>query len=467
VRNDNRKAHKKSKDAQRDALLALPGVRLAHNHNGNGWARGVKHAMQSMHRGQNWGLYVLSCNRPKLACQHPKCVQLAQPTPDKGTTHCVQHGGGPRCEASGAHVLDPPPPHASYKFSSAVACNGTPRPEWVGKPACLSCLKQLDPSNVAVKVLARKEDLTVAAIDQGLYDAGYPEIAAVTSSILTHDCAEGPSRRRKDLAVAFCRRLLGDFEQDEGQHKDRALSCERRKLAGHMIDAGASGLTHDESKLWDETLPDDIALEEMLETPADTAAMRALRRKRAAVITRLVREVNARKFASSHGDADAIVPKLHTIRFNCDDYIANDGYKAGSLFKVTEVTNKDVPFVVDTTDAFAPAIKAVVKRIIELWHLCKDEAWIDAHRELEVEYWRYDGCGRDGRDPDMAVARAHAARRVDKHGDEVDAEGTAVPMDPKAAARLAAIKRAANKRKREQTQSTSPSEASCSTDPTG
>ena len=40
----------------------------------------------------------------------------------------------------------------------------------------------------------------------------------------------------------------------------------------------------------------------------------------------------------------------------------------------------------------------------------------------------------------------HAARRVDKDGNEIDAEGTVVPMDPKVVARLDAYKRASKKR---------------------
>ena len=52
----------------------------------------------------------------------------------------------------------------------------------------------------------------------------------------------------------------------------------------------------------------------------------------------------------------------------------------------------------------------------------KDDDWFNSLKTWSVEYLRYDGCARDGSDPDGAVAKAHAARKVGDTDAAVEAE---------------------------------------------
>lgn len=361
------------------------------------------------------GVFVLSGKFPKRACDIVNCFNIALKSQDdkKYATRCIAHGGGLRCFDSGVHAHDGRAPLARYIFSDNVQVNGYARPELVGKPACMTCLKMLDPTNVRVRIAARKEDILLAAIAQSLYEKGYGQLVAVTSGIAVHDCPEGPSRRRKDLALNMRSTFLCDFENDENQHFDRPISCERRKLAGHLIDRGAVGMTHEEGKLWSDDLPDDIELENRIGTKGDTIEMRDLRTKRAAVIVRLERELRLKRYKRARGDDEGIVPRLHVIRFNCDDFVDDDGIKRGGLFKVSKITD-DKPFKIDTTKAFQPAVDLIAMRIIEIYNNALDDDWVAKQPELVIEYWRYDGCRRDGYDAHGRVAASQAARRADE-----------------------------------------------------
>ena len=131
---------------------------------------------------------------------------------------CISHGGGYRCE-TGAHAEDIPP-RAKYKLSENAVSYGAdgashPRPEWAGKKCCLTCLKHLDPSNVAVKVYIRKEHLVVSQIASEFIRRGHGDLVNATSGIMTNDCPSGPSMRRSDLDIDLGPGLLCTFENDE------------------------------------------------------------------------------------------------------------------------------------------------------------------------------------------------------------------------------------------------------------
>ena len=63
------------------------------------------------------------------------------------------------------------------------------------------------------------------------------------------------------------------------------------------------------------------------------------------------------------------------------------------------------------TKAFAAAVSRLVDHILEICRSEKDDDWFAKQREMEVEYFRYDGCDRRGCDVGGAVARGHAMKR--------------------------------------------------------
>ena len=368
-------------------------------------------------------------------CQHPDgCSKSAV----DATNLCKAHGGGKRC-ATGVHLEDVPP-HARYTLSESAVSYGADgkayaRPEWVGTRCCMECLKQLDPDNTSVKIYIRKEHLVVSEIASELFRRGLGHLVRRATGIITHDCVTGSSQRRADLDIDVGPRLFLEFENDEFQHVDRQLSCERRKLAAHLVDKGVVGLTKAEAALWDPPHPDDLDLEKLKGTSGDTPAMQQLRRDRAAATTRLMREYAAKRReaikgqGSSSSDAASSVvisPKLHCLRFNCDNYVTADGARIGGLFATTGVQSQKYALKLQPTKAFAGAIHRLVDRILELRELAEDDAWIEAHPEWDTEYMRYDGCNRRGYDPEGVVAMAHAARRVE---DEEGGNGMVMDTD--------------------------------------
>ena len=60
------------------------------------------------------------------------------------------------------------------------------------------------------------------------------------------------------------------------------ISCEDRKLAGHLVDLGAVAYTKEEGALWADGTLDDLALARLEETAEDTKETRDLRKRRAA-----------------------------------------------------------------------------------------------------------------------------------------------------------------------------------------
>ena len=140
-------------------------------------------------------------------------------------------------------------------------------------------------------------------------------------------------------------------------------------------------------------------------------------------------------------EGEVLAPKLHVLRINPDAFVADDGTKVGALFYTTGDKAKDAQLRLRPTKAFKAAIKRLVDRLIALCDAQADDAWFAARPELTVEYFRYDGCARDGTDPNGAVAAAHAARKADAADD-------AAPPPAAAAARKAALKAAAVSRKR-------------------
>ena len=371
-----------------------------------------------------------SCGGRPSCCTAPEggalCLQVAVPNETFGRTRCIRHGGGPRCEASGVHALDDLKPHAKYTFSEAVSTRigGTthPKPEWVGKPACMLCLKRLDPTNIGVKVQIDREELVMAGIAEECCSRGRADLVSKEDGMV-HDCATGTSRRRADLRLLpNCGRLVLLMENDEGQHKDRSTSCEHAKLAGHLVDAGLPGYTKTEDALWDDALPSDAALEALEETADDTPTMARLRANRKAATARVLKSVNR---ATKHRSCDASTAheiKLLCVRFNCDGFVAADGTKIGGLFTDSDVTDDSQALTRKPTELFAPAIRRLVDRLVAIEALEKDDDWFNSLKTWNVEYLRYDGCARDGSDPDGAVAKAHAARKVGDTDAAVEAE---------------------------------------------
>ena len=330
-------------------------------------------------------------------CTHAGC--------DKGaigaTGFCVTHGGGKRC-STGVHLENPP--HANFKMSSNAslrvdAVGTVPKPELEGVPCCLECLKRMDPTNIAVKVHIRKEIIVLSAIAQGLASEGKHQgidLAHTLAAAATHDCTLGPSRRRPDLHIPLARGIHLVFENDENAHQDRTTSCENAKLGGTLIDLGAvGGFTKDESEVMDFPEADLDVLDEL-----DPAARRLLLDRRDA-IARVLRD-------HRHRHVPDHAPKLHVLRFNCDEYTdAVSGKRHAGLFRHTGtsmVTGKKRPrggvgadedenatwLEYKPAAGFATAVEMVVARIVELAKLAAGDAdWVDAHKTLEVEYMRY------------------------------------------------------------------------------
>ena len=359
--------------------------------------------------------------------------------------NCIVHGGGPRCAVEGAHLPEIDEkgyaPYAKYVLTEKCALNGFPQPELIGTRCCMGCLKRYDPTHEAVRVLVHKEHLMVAGIVEELHARGRGDLV----DQLRHDCAAGPSRRRADLALRPSPRFLIDNEIDEHQHKDRETSCERRKLAGHLADHGAPAYTDEEGKLWDPPHPSDEALEALRGTPSDTPAIERLRLARKRATQRVLRDYAAAR--RGLGDGEVLAPKLHVFRTNVDEFVASDGTKVGALFHSTGDKALDAVMRLKPTKAYAPAIRRVVDRMIALCDAHFDDAWFEARPELHVEYFRYDGCARDGTDPNGAVAAAHAA---------LDPNAAHAPP-PAATARVDAIKAAAVARKRKKANDVGPS----------
>ena len=139
------------------------------------------------------------------------------------------------------------------------------------------------------------------------------------------------------------------------------------------------------------------------------------------------------------GEGEVLAPKLHVLRANCDGFVAADGTKVGALFYSTGDKALDAAMRLKPTKAFAPAVARLADRMIALCDAQADDAWFEARPELTVEYHRYDGCARDGADPNGAVAAAHAGRDPN--------EAHAARATPSTTARVDAIKATTKKRK--------------------
>ena len=387
-------------------------------------------------------------HKPHMMCAERRQVDAARApcagastrrslAPGTPNTHCMGHGGGHRCAVEGAHLVELEEqgfaPYAKHVLSKQCVFNGFSKPEWAGTRCCMGCLRRLEPTHEAVKVHVRKEDLMVAGIVEALHARGRGDLVAK----LVHDCAAGPSRRRADLALRPSTRFLLDYENDERPaHVDRTTSCERRKLAGHMADHGAPAYTDAEGKLWDPPHPSDLELEALRGTARDTPALERLRLDRRRATQRVLRDYAVAK--RGLGEGEVLAPKLHVFRGNCDGFVAADGTKVGALFYSTGDKALDAAMRLKPTKAFAPAVARIADRLIALCDAQADDAWFEARPELTVEYHRYDGCARDGADPNGAVAAAHAGR--DPHAD-------AARATPSTTARVDAIKATTKKRK--------------------
>jgi len=367
-------------------------------------ALGTRYAVLNFHEDYKPHVVVRSGDQWTRACAVRGCTHMAIRANGTPNTHCIGHGGGPRCAVEGMHwpEIDEQgfAPWAGHVLSDECALNGVPKPEWAGTRCCMGCLQRLEPTHAAVKVHVRKEDLMVAGIAAELHARGRGDLVGK----LVHDCAAGPSRRRADLALRPSNRFLIDFENDEEQHKDRTTSCERRKLAGHLADHGAPAYTEAEGRLWDG--PSDAELEALRGTARDTPALERLRLDRKRATQRVLRDYAVARRGLSEGEV--LAPKLHVLRSNCDGFVAADGTKVGALFYSTGDKALDAAMRLKPTKAFAPAVARIADRLVALCDAQADDAWFEARPELTVEYARYDGCARDGADLNGVVAAAHA-----------------------------------------------------------
>ena len=268
----------------------------------------------------------------------------------------------------------------------------------------------------------------VAGIAEALHARGRGDLVGK----LVHDCAAGPSRRRADLALRPSTRFLLDYENDEDQH----MSTARRAASGASSRATWRTTARPRTptrraSCGTRRTRATLELEALRGTARDTPALERLRLDRRRATQRVLRDYAVAK--RGLGEGEVLAPKLHVFRGNCDGFVAADGTKVGALFYSTGDKALDAAMRLKPTKAFAPAVARIADRLIALCDAQADDAWFEARPELTVEYARYDGCARDGADPNGAVAAAHAGR--DPHAD-------AARATPSTAARLDAVKAA-------------------------
>ena len=249
-------------------------------------------------------------------CQFMGCSKSALGDKKGGKAiFCVLHGGGARCEIHYKDLSNPP--YAKYivskKASLRIDNKDVPQPEFVGKRACMDCLRHCDPINASVRRHVRKEVEMVHAIVESLCKRGFAHLIDATSNS-RHDCAIGPSMRRPDVYLDVTARLKVLIEIDENGHMERDASCEHAKLAGTLMDFGAPGFTKEEGMAMD-------VCEDSIESM--TAAKRAdIERIRARALDRVMNR------------ATSLTCKLHLLRVNPDAYIESDtGTRVEGLFK--------------------------------------------------------------------------------------------------------------------------------------
>jgi hypothetical protein len=402
-------------------------------------------------------------------CADETCKNKAQ-SPSK---FCIKHGGGHRCVTIGAHNHQEFKPYARYTISANAKSNGHAWPQWTGAKACMDCLRRVDPDNVAVKAVAFKEDVVVAAFQQRVYDLHRADpddlaldglVTAISNGSVVHDCPApgGTSRRRHDVKLDADSGLVIALEVDENQHKFKDdPQCENRKLAGHMIDLNAPFLKREASDIMDKK-PEHRTDAEL--KVLQTAVQEAMRQKRH--IQRSLAKARGASSSSSSSSSTAalmLVKKLAVVRFNCDEYVASDGQKIGALMHAVHLQDENA-FAkytpVEKDGRFRKAIERLTAVVVDLWRKATNphdaearDRWVDEQRELEIKYVRYDGCdAKTGEDVDGSVYAAMQkwAEQVEKENrkrlnDELESD----KRKAEAAAREAAeAKRAAKKQKK-------------------
>ena len=369
-------------------------------------AFGTRYAVLNFHEDYKPHVVVRSGDQWTRACAVRGCTHMAIRAPGTPNTHCIGHGGGPRCAVEGMHwpEIDEQgfAPWAGHVLSDECALNGVPKPEWAGTRCCMGCLQRLEPTHAAVKVHVRKEDLMVAGIAAELHARGRGDLVGK----LVHDCAAGPSRRRADLALRPSNRFLLDFENRrgpaQGPHDELRAAQARgpprgpRRARVHRRGGQAVGPPH----------PSDAELEALRGTARDTPALERLRLDRKRATQRVLARLRRREARARRGRGPRA--QAARLRANCDGFVAADGTKVGALFYSTGDKALDAAMRLKPTKAFAPAVARIADRLVALCDAQADDAWFEARPELTVEYVRYDGCARDGADPNGAVAAAHA-----------------------------------------------------------
>lgn len=420
-------------------------------------SRGVKYAMLTDLPNRKVVVKVLCGHTMTLACHHTRCKQFAQSNEDGKVFFCTQHGGGKRCIAiCGVDDAGNPlcPNTSKYRISDqARLAQATgppvPRPDLVGQWACKSCLTRVDPSNEAVKLKVRIEDVVMAAFNEKLLEMDRSELTPEELATTTYDCVDGPSKRRADRLKKEAGYHL-QIEPDEHQHADRLAGCERAKLSGHLIDAGAAHFTDDEAVLWEgkpgePKPPGDDALDAMIKAEGkDSLWARKLQYARARAVRRVERDSRTNE-RNLHKEGK-VLPKRLVIRFNTHEFTAACGTKVGPLVRpvnsTLKVTNKPKGHEDNKHETIVSLVPtgrmdAAITTLVEVYldHLLKartDPTWLAEQPDLKCIYLRYSGCDLDGVDREGTVAAVYAAAPANMTIAQAGADLGVKSYDPKA-----------------------------------
>ena len=342
------------------------------------------------------------------ACE--SCNQNAQPN-EKGdtATHCIKHGGGPRCQMDDMHIADDMAPWAGWdqivSTSASLRIDGNDilQPQYFGKRACTACLRQVDPSNPIVKQQIRGEYIIIEMLMSILFKI--PEVSKMlgkSEADWKYDCATGLSKRRPDLIIKVPlpdgRTFIIIFENDENGHADRTTSCENSKIAGHFIDFGATWFSQAEGDAVD--IEDEVV-----------AAMAPVEREKIEALRKTAMQNIQRRIRSQDRVADGVLcPNVHVLRLNQDAFLDPEtGVVHKSLIVKKKLTggkpvddNPENRRKELSKDA-EKELGKVAERIRQLVVSAKAPEWIKTKKELEIEYFRYG-------DKEFLVKRAEAAK---------------------------------------------------------
>ena len=233
IRNDKTAANKNSKHTQLYDLLKRGDVVRAppmkNCFDVSNWKPGTKYAMQSQQDNQNYGLFILCGKQPARACMELNCMQFALKTPGKKFgTHCMQHGGGPRCKGS-----DPKnAPHQdcpTLPYPTGVVWPGCKADHYRGR--CVHCFIRTDPNHPLAKAankyqMARQQKV-IEVLERAFPDYKWSIDRAFCVGV----------KKRPDAKVRTADRILV-VEIDEDSHKREKCPDERVRELEFRTHAG-------------------------------------------------------------------------------------------------------------------------------------------------------------------------------------------------------------------------------------